>query len=112
MDESLFWSIFCDEGKFLLETGLPDGVFSNKKSRFGYIFGGLAKKNLGIFYDHLVHFTAIENILWPFGIFCGHSVYFSPFWYFVPRIIWQPRLAPSDPLVLEWANSKQIILKN
>jgi hypothetical protein len=47
-------------------------------------------ENLGIFYDHLVYFTAIANILWPFGIFCGQLVYFSPFWYFVPRKIWQP----------------------
>jgi hypothetical protein len=28
------------------------------------------------------YFTAIGNILWPFGIFCGHLVYFFPFWYF------------------------------
>jgi hypothetical protein len=47
-------------------------------------------ENLGIFYDHLVYFTAIGNILWPFGIFCGRLVYFSPFWYLVPRKIWQP----------------------
>jgi hypothetical protein len=32
-------------------------------------------KILGIFYDHLVYFTAIGNILWPFGIFCGQLVY-------------------------------------
>jgi hypothetical protein len=25
-------------------------------------------ENRGIFYDHLVYFTAIRNILWPFGI--------------------------------------------
>jgi hypothetical protein len=30
---------------------------------------GLAMENLGIFYDHLVYFTAVENILWSFGIF-------------------------------------------
>jgi hypothetical protein len=47
-------------------------------------------ENLGIFYDHLVYFTAIGNILWPFGIFCGRLAYFSPFWYFVPIKIWQP----------------------
>jgi hypothetical protein len=53
---------------------------------------GLAMANLGIFYDHLVYCIAIGNILWPFGIFCGHLVYFPPFWYFVPRKIWQPCL--------------------
>jgi hypothetical protein len=50
----------------------------------------LAMENLGIFYDRLVYFTAIGNILWPFGIFCANLVYFSPFWYFGPRKIWQP----------------------
>jgi hypothetical protein len=30
----------------------------------------------GIFYGHLVYFMAIWYILWPFGIFCGHLVYF------------------------------------
>jgi hypothetical protein len=28
--------------------------------------------------------------LWPFGTFYGYLVYFSPFWYVVPRRIWQP----------------------
>jgi hypothetical protein len=47
-------------------------------------------ENHVIFYGHLVYFTAIGNILWPFDIFCGNLVYFSPFWYFGPRKIWQP----------------------
>jgi hypothetical protein len=25
-------------------------------------------ENVGLFYDHLVYFTAIGNILWPFGM--------------------------------------------
>jgi hypothetical protein len=29
---------------------------------------------LDILYDYLVYFTAIGNILGPFGIFCGHLV--------------------------------------
>jgi hypothetical protein len=36
-------------------------------------------ENLGIFYDHLVYFTAIGNIVWPFGICCCHFVYFPRF---------------------------------
>jgi hypothetical protein len=28
----------------------------------------------------------------PFGIFCGHFGIFFPFWYVVPRKIWQPWL--------------------
>jgi hypothetical protein len=47
-------------------------------------------ENLGHFYDHLVYITAIGNILWIFGIFCDNLAYFSPFWYFGPRKIWQP----------------------
>jgi hypothetical protein len=41
----------------------------------------------------LVYFMTIWSILRPLEIFYGHLVYFSPFWYFVPRKIWQPYLA-------------------
>jgi hypothetical protein len=64
---------------------LPDGLFPNQKSQFGQILVGFAKENLGIFYDNLFSLTAIGNILWPLGIFCGSLVYFSPFWYFGPK---------------------------
>jgi hypothetical protein len=40
-----------------------------------------------------VYFIAIWNILRSFALFCGfyrHLVYFTPFWYVVPREIWQP----------------------
>jgi hypothetical protein len=70
---------------------LPDGLFSNQKSQFGFIFEGLAIDNLGIFYDHLVSFTAIGNILWSFGIF-------FPVLYFVTRKIRQPWAGFSDML--------------
>jgi hypothetical protein len=49
-----------------------------------------------IFYGHLVHFTAIWYILWPFANYkiCilwsfGIGIFLS-FWYVVPRKIWQP----------------------
>jgi hypothetical protein len=71
-------------------TGLPDGLFSNQKRHFGFILQGLAMENLRIFYDHLVYFMAIGNILWSFGIVCCNLLYFPPFWYFGPRKIWQP----------------------
>jgi hypothetical protein len=35
-------------------------------------------ENVGIFYVYLVYFTAIGNILSPFGIFFNHFVHFSP----------------------------------
>jgi hypothetical protein len=45
------------------QAGLPDGLFSNQKSQFGYILEGLAMENLGLFYDHLVYFITIWSIL-------------------------------------------------
>jgi hypothetical protein len=71
-------------------SGLPDGLFSNQKSKFGQILEGLALKDVGIFYGYLVHFTVFCYILWTFGIARGNLVYFFAFWYFVPRKIWQP----------------------
>jgi hypothetical protein len=50
-----------------LESGLPDGIFSNQKIEFGKISEGLAMEGVGIFhgnyvgpfYGHLVYFVAI-----------------------------------------------------
>jgi hypothetical protein len=42
---------------FDCKSGLPDGLFSNQKSKFGQILEGLAMEDVGIFYGHLVHFT-------------------------------------------------------
>jgi hypothetical protein len=64
---------------------LTDGLFSNQKSQFWSILEGLAMENLSKFFDHLVCITAIGNILWPFGIFCGNLVYFVVIWYIFPR---------------------------
>jgi hypothetical protein len=47
-------------------------------------------ENVDIFYGHLEYFMEIWDILWPFGTFCIHLVHFFPFWYHVPRKIWQP----------------------
>jgi hypothetical protein len=41
-------------------------------------------EDVGIFCGHLVNFTAIWYILWPFDIFSTGLVYFSPFRYFAP----------------------------
>jgi hypothetical protein len=88
--EVQFFSIQAKQNKLGYVAGLPDGLFWNQKSQFGSIAELLARENLGKIMDNLVNFTAIANILWPFGIFSGHLVYFSPFWYLVPRKIWQP----------------------
>jgi hypothetical protein len=39
-------------------------------------FEDIAMEAVGIFYVHLVHFTAIWYTLRPFAIFYGHLVYF------------------------------------
>jgi hypothetical protein len=69
---------------------LPDGLFSNQKSQFVLNLEGLEAEYVGIFYDHLEHFTAIWHNLRPFGIVCGHLVYFFRFGMFLPRKIWRP----------------------
>jgi hypothetical protein len=43
--------------------GLPDGSFSDQKSRSAYILEGLEMKGISVFYGHLVFFTDIRNIL-------------------------------------------------
>jgi hypothetical protein len=36
-------------------AGLPDGIVSNQKSKFGKILERLAKEDVGIFYARLVY---------------------------------------------------------
>jgi hypothetical protein len=38
---------------------------------------GLGIENIAMFYEHLEYFAAIWYNLQPFGIVCGHLVYFS-----------------------------------
>jgi hypothetical protein len=64
--------------------------FQTKNPNLVKFWRVLQFENVGIFYVHLAYFTAIANILWLFGIFCGHLVYYSPFGYVVPRKMWQP----------------------
>jgi hypothetical protein len=39
----------------------------------------------GIFCGHLVYFVVIWYIFWPFGIICGYLVYFMAIWYISSR---------------------------
>jgi hypothetical protein len=90
----------------MYETGLPDGIFSNQKYKFGQISECLEMKAVGKVGGHLVYllpfglFTAIWSIychlvyLLPFGIFCVHMiyfvvilVYFLSFWYICPVLV-------------------------
>jgi hypothetical protein len=68
------------------ESGLPDGIVWNQKLQIWVNFGGLTMKEVGIFYGHLVYFTAIwyiffcfYGILYIFLLFHGHFVHFSHF---------------------------------
>jgi uncharacterized Tic20 family protein len=64
--------------------------FQTKNSNLGK-FWRVLQRNM------LVHFMALWSTLMPFGIQCGHFLpivpiyaYIFPFWYVVPRKIWQP----------------------
>jgi hypothetical protein len=54
----------------------------------------------GIFYGHLVYFMAIWYILWPFGIFIAGLVYFSSFLFVVPK-----NLATLCRISIRWVSS-------
>jgi hypothetical protein len=93
----------------LFAAGLPDGLFSNQKSQFGYIFRGPWYRKM------LVCFMTICNILRPFGklygslvyIVCGNLVYLSHFGNFLERAksgnpaLYSPAL-PSRPSIKTW----------
>jgi hypothetical protein len=72
--------------------GLPDTRYIFKpKIKIWINFGGSCNPRswyilwtFGIFYGHLVYFMDIWYILWTFGIFYGHLVYFMDIWY----ILW------------------------
>jgi hypothetical protein len=69
-----FWS-----GIFVCGSGLTDGIFSNRNYKFGLILEGLAIEDgvgiiwkFGLFYGHFIYFL-------PFDTFCSNLVYFSCF---------------------------------
>jgi hypothetical protein len=47
------WLIVRFDGWPEVRAGLPDGIFSNQKSKFGLILKGLAMEDVGIFNGHL-----------------------------------------------------------
>jgi hypothetical protein len=48
-------------------TGLPDGLFSNQKTQFGYILEGLGVENVDIFCGHLKYFTTMWFVFRAIG---------------------------------------------
>jgi hypothetical protein len=78
-------------------TGLPDGMFSNQKSQFWYIWGGLGMENYGIFQLHSVYFAVICYRLWPFSKFCDRLEYFFRFGILCKGKSGNPVLQPCVP---------------
>jgi hypothetical protein len=68
---------------------LPDGIFLNQKFQFGEILEGLAMEDV-VFFGHFFYVGTLRPYDSFYCHFCGRLVIFSPFWYFVPRKIWQP----------------------
>jgi hypothetical protein len=65
--------------------------FQTKNPFFGKFWRVLQLKMLLYFMAIWSYpFKSIWYTLWPFGMFYGYLVYFSPFWYVVPKKIWQP----------------------
>jgi hypothetical protein len=62
--------------------------FQTKNPNVGKFLRDLQCEDIDIFYGHLVYFTAIWYILWPFGILCGPFVYFEAIWYRYFIVIW------------------------
>jgi hypothetical protein len=62
-------------------AGLPDVIFANQKSRFGYILEGFEVEDVGIF-------MAIGTIYYPFNIFNVHLLILYSFWYFYPVLVY------------------------
>jgi hypothetical protein len=60
----------------LSNTGLPDGIFSDQKSKLGFILEGVEMENVGIFSGHLEYIMAIWYIIWPLGNLNGLLVNF------------------------------------
>jgi hypothetical protein len=67
--------------------------FQTKNPNLGKFMRALHRlENVDIFCGHWEYFTDIWGILWPFGTFSVHLVYFFQFWQHEQRTIWQPLL--------------------
>jgi hypothetical protein len=86
-----FVSVFC-RCHPMLQSGLPDGMISYKKSHFGQILEGQKIENVGIFYAHLEYLIAIRHFNGRLLEFAAIWYVFFTFWYFASRKIWQPWL--------------------
>jgi hypothetical protein len=77
-----------------------------EKWKILWSFGLCIIRAFGISCGYLGYIMAIWDVLWLFGIYSG---YFFPFWYIVPRKIWQPR-SGRIPLFSQSSSTKLSIL--
>jgi hypothetical protein len=70
--------------------------FQTKNPNLGKFWRVLQWKMLVYFMDP---FTVFCYILWTFGTVRGNLAYIFPFWYFVPRKIWQPWCSGNTRLI-------------
>jgi hypothetical protein len=87
----LFTCVFIASLICGFKQGCQLAYFSDQKFELGEILEGLEIEDVCIFLVHLVYFTAILvyfvaiwHILWSFGMFYGHLVYFFSLGYIVP----------------------------
>jgi hypothetical protein len=78
--------IIIGKGVEELLTGLPDGIVSSQKIPIWVNFGGSC--NGRCWY-----------ILWTFGLFCSHLVYFMVIWYIFPVLLCCTKKNLATPVV-------------
>jgi hypothetical protein len=77
----VFCNLFLLQNKVLAAV-LPDGMFSNQKSKFGHILEGLANEDVGIFSALLSILSILQQMLYFMAIWC---IYLVVFWYIFSR---------------------------
>jgi hypothetical protein len=73
----------------------PNSLFRNGKAP--PVQDPTKNPNLGKFW-RVLQWKILVYFMTTFGLFCGHLVYFSPFWFVVPRKIWQPCSAMEEKM--------------
>jgi hypothetical protein len=73
-----------------MKQGCQMVYFQTKNTNLGKIWRALEWKMLLHFMTIWNIFWSFWNNLWPFGIVCGHLVYFSRFGRVWTKRIWQP----------------------
>jgi hypothetical protein len=79
----VFCNLFLLQNKVLAAV-LPDGMFSNQKSKFGHILEGLANEDVGIFSALLSILSILQQMLYFMAIWC---IYLVVFWYIFPVLV-------------------------